>query len=228
MFISYSNIITWLQLRAMATFTLKTIILDFILGTVCFFGDQLLMMPTVHESDWLRVLVDETTHGLVGVFAWAAVIDFEICWSHLFEIILSLFFSCAIDVDHVLAAGTFNLKAALSLPHRPILHCTTLILLISVVLFAVSRASNSKHAKHLPLMFLVTTLSHHLRDGSRRGLWMCPFGSLSMQQYSMYIALIMILPLVAKFVVVSVDLANGFGGTIREKMEKRLDPLESV
>jgi hypothetical protein len=109
---SYSNIITWLQLRAMATFTPKTIILDFIVGAVCFFGDQLLLMPTVHESDWLRVLVDEATHGLVGMCSWSAVIDFRLCWGHLFEIILSLFFSCAIDMDHVLAAGSFNLKVS--------------------------------------------------------------------------------------------------------------------
>ena len=46
-------------------------------------------------------------------------------------------------------------------------------------------------------MFLVSGLSHHLRDADRRGVWFyAPFGSIPPLPYELYVLLVVLLPLV--------------------------------
>ncbi len=87
---------------------------------------------------------------------------------------------------------------ALSLKERPFAHNTTLILVVAAILYLSSRLFPSM-ASHpltgdLLAMFLVATLSHHLRDGDRRGLWFGPFFSTPPIPHKLYVFLVILLP----------------------------------
>nr|CAD7392037.1 unnamed protein product [Timema cristinae] len=49
-------------------------------------------------------------------------------------------------------------------------------------------------------LVLAALLSHHIRDGTRRGLWMWPFGSTPTIPYSLYVGAMMALPHIIGFV----------------------------
>ena len=82
---------------------------------------------------------------------------------------------------------------ALSLRNRPFLHATTIIPVLAPVL-QVWIAQNITSLKLLPYMFTVAVLSHHLRDGQRRGLWFWPFGSTPPLPYWLYVTCELLLP----------------------------------
>ena len=90
---------------------------------------------------------------------------------------------------------------ALSLPKRPFAHNSALIPVITGLLyFFVYFCLPPSLAEHplvsvLPLMFLVSTLSHHLRDADRRGLWFGPFLSTPPIPFKFYTLFTILLPL---------------------------------
>ena len=89
---------------------------------------------------------------------------------------------------------------ALSLPKHPFAHNTTLIPILTCLLYLFVYISPSWLSEHplvsaLPLMFLVSTFSHHLRDADRRGLWFAPFFSTPPIPYRFYTLFIVLLPL---------------------------------
>ena len=54
-------------------------------------------------------------------------------------------------------------------------------------------------------MFVVAVISHHLRDGNRRGLWFWPFGSTPPLPYWLYISCTVALPFFLKEMKSSID-----------------------
>lgn len=54
-------------------------------------------------------------------------------------------------------------------------------------------------------MFVVAVISHHLRDGNRRGLWFWPFGSTPPLPYWLYISCTVALPFFIKEMKRSID-----------------------
>jgi len=74
------------------------------------------------------------------------------------------------------------LQAALSLEKRPLLHNSTLMLVISfcpvVICWFVCSSKISFRTAVILLcwIFTVAWTTHHLRDGLRHGLWIAPFG----------------------------------------------------
>ena len=55
--------------------------------------------------------------------------------------------------------------------------------------------------KHFPYIFLTASLSHHFRDGFRRGLWFAPFGNTRPLPYVLYVALTVTLPWVLMYII---------------------------
>ena len=55
-------------------------------------------------------------------------------------------------------------------------------------------AQNVSYLQSLPYLFAVAVISHHLRDGYRRGLWFWPLGSTPPLPYWLYIVCTMALP----------------------------------
>eukprot|EP01031_Cornospumella_fuschlensis_P038364 gene38364-46623_t len=91
------------------------------------------------SSQLVVILSDEVCHALTGMFLWSAIIvdsmDAHACSLETLrkacvrqfagnskEILLAGFASCALDVDHFIAAGSASLSDATSLPHRPFGH----------------------------------------------------------------------------------------------------------
>ena len=89
---------------------------------------------------------------------------------------------------------------ALNLPQRPFAHNTTLIIIGAALLYLLVYISTpllgNSFIKDLPLMFVISTLSHHLRDADRRGIWLGPFFSTPPIPYKLYPFLITLLPTV--------------------------------
>ncbi|KAL0181976.1 hypothetical protein M9458_021351 [Cirrhinus mrigala] len=87
------------------------------------------------------------------------------------------------------------MQDAVNLPHRPPLHCSTLIPALCFSLRLLMWACRLKDSWcSLPWMLFISLTSHHIRDGVRRGLWMCPFGNTAPISYWLYVTITATLP----------------------------------
>ncbi|XP_078328982.1 transmembrane protein 267-like [Crassostrea virginica] len=172
---------------------------------VCLLGDYLPVKVSGNHGNLWRALIDSLTHGGVGILSWAVLIqarNFRDFW----ECGICGIVAMAIDADHFIAAQSFSLKAALSLRSRPFLHSTTLTLMLCLILFITGYTLNKGWIKLLSVMCFVAWTSHHVRDGSRRGLWFPPFGSTPLIPYKLYLTITLVLPLVLMLLVHLCDL----------------------
>uniref|UniRef100_A0A673Z9U6 Transmembrane protein 267 n=1 Tax=Salmo trutta TaxID=8032 RepID=A0A673Z9U6_SALTR len=65
------------------------------------------------------------------------------------------------------------------LPHRPPLHCSSPIPVLCFSLRLVLWLGRLKDSWcSLPWLLFISLASHHIRDGVRHGLWVCPFATL--------------------------------------------------
>lgn len=88
----------------------------------------------------------------------------------------------------------FYLQDAMHLNHRPFLHCTSLVLAICVLMWCYSYYMKSRCLEQLAWMTVAAGISHHIRDGTRRGLWFCPFGSTPPIPYNLYVGTLTVFP----------------------------------
>ncbi|XP_033890692.2 transmembrane protein 267 [Acipenser ruthenus] len=176
------------------TFSTASIIASTGLGMFCFFADRFLEFSFIQHNDWLRALSDNAVHGVVGLWSWAIVIGIR-KKSDFCEVIFAGFLASVIDLDHFYLAGSLSLKAALHLPQRPPLHCSTLIPAACISLKFLMWICKLKDSWcFLPWMLFISLASHHVRDGIRHGLWFCPFGSTAPVPYWLYVAITASLP----------------------------------
>ena len=88
---------------------------------------------------------------------------------------------------------------ALNLGKRPFAHNTSFILGIltamCVLWYIIPPLRENTITRDIPLMFMVSMLSHHLRDADRRGLWCAPFGATAAIPRKLYIVLVLLIPL---------------------------------
>lgn len=95
------------------------------------------------------------------------------------------------------------MQDALKLQKRPFAHNTSLILVVTAFLYLLTSVLlpavhlDRPFTRDLPSMFFVATLSHHLRDADRRGLWLAPLPSSPPLPHMLYPFLIVTLPSVA-------------------------------
>lgn len=171
------------------------------LGIFCLMADRLLLqISIIQQNDWLRALSDNAVHGVIGMWSWAIVIGIK-KKTDLREIILAGFLASVIDVDHFLLAGSLSLKAALTLPRRPFLHCSTVIPVVVLTLKFTMHLFKLKDSWcFLPWMLLISWTSHHIRDGIRHGLWICPFGKTSPLPFWLYVIITSSLPHICSLV----------------------------
>nr|XP_020040878.1 transmembrane protein 267 [Castor canadensis] len=178
----------------------ESIISSLGLGIFCMVADKLLQFSIIHQSEWLRSLSDNAIHGVIGMWSWAIVIGIK-KKADVGEIILAGFLASVIDIDHFFLAKSLSLKAALSLPRRPFLHCSTVIPIAALTLKFIMHIFKLKDSWHfLPWMLFVSWTSHHIRDGIRHGLWICPFGKTSPLPFWLYVIMTSTLPHMCSFV----------------------------
>uniref|UniRef100_A0A3P8S0D5 Transmembrane protein 267 n=1 Tax=Amphiprion percula TaxID=161767 RepID=A0A3P8S0D5_AMPPE len=162
------------------TFSSASLLASAGLGMFCVVADHALQLSVIQHNLWLRAALDNATHGLVGLWSWAVVIGLR-KKSDLYEVLLAGLLASIIDLDHFYMAGSLSLKAAVSLPQRPPLHCSSLI----PVIYAWCS---------LPWMLFISMATHHVRDAVRHGLWVCPFGNTAPLPYWLYVSTTATLP----------------------------------
>ena len=95
-----------------------TLVFSFSSAMFCVLGDTFLTKPSLSSRLWLRSLGDSLTHGVVGACCWAAVIVVEenfqrpSTWG---KVLLAGVLASTIDIDHFVAAKSFDLKVRISI-----------------------------------------------------------------------------------------------------------------
>ncbi|XP_035291754.1 transmembrane protein 267 [Anguilla anguilla] len=176
------------------TFSSASVAASVGLGVFCFCADRLLQLSLIQSHLWLRAAADNAVHAAIALWAWAIVIGLR-KRSDLCEVALAGFFASVIDLDHFYLAGSLSLKAAVSLPHRPPLHCSTLIPVLCLSLRLLMWLFRLKDSWcFLPWMLFIALASHHVRDGVRHGLWVWPLGNTAPVPYWLYVGISATLP----------------------------------
>ena len=78
------------------------------LGSICYILD-VIFLAVQHRV--LRALVDNMAHGVIAFVSWCVVSE-VLTRKDLADGVLSAFFACALDVDHFIAARSFNLQVS--------------------------------------------------------------------------------------------------------------------
>ncbi|CAC5396873.1 Transmembrane protein 267 [Mytilus coruscus] len=179
------------------TFTLaiiRCVCFELILFAACLFGDSYIGTFGFSifglSNELSKALFDNLTHGFVGYFTWAIIVDLSDCGKDLIECSGCMMLAMVIDIDHFIAARSIKLKSALSLSKRPIFHASSIIPVAVVCIWIISYLRSNDFLKRLSIIFLVAWTSHHIRDGTRRGLWFPPFGSTQPLPKTTYVILI--------------------------------------
>jgi hypothetical protein len=195
------------------------------------------------QSHFLTCLFDNFGHGLIALLVWApnalvgpsifsfGILRFDIFKRHSvpLEISLAFFFGSVLDIDHFIAGGALSLKAATTLHSRPFGHSLLFIFLASVSLIMIIISSLSLSCPHLiaqallafiatnsrlGLLAFISTLSHQLRDSTRRGLWLWPFPHTPPLPYSLYLLLLALLPLTTLLLLERINWSGGSNGSL--------------
>ncbi|KAF7282014.1 hypothetical protein GWI33_003675 [Rhynchophorus ferrugineus] len=161
-------------------------------------GDYLVLRQSNAAA---KALFDNATHAIIGSLCWTLfyINSNKIGVSAkyiIFEIAICALIASMIDLDHFIAAKSFSLKDATRLKNRPFLHCTTLPLVVFMILAVISYSLQWNSLKRFALLLLTAFISHHIRDATRRGLWLYPFGSTAPIPYAFYITLTCLVPFV--------------------------------
>lgn len=77
---------------------------------------------------------------------------------------------------------------------RPVLHCTTLPVVVLLTCLTVGCIIDSPRVLRFGWLAWVALFSHHIRDSSRRGLWLWPLGSSPPLPYYIYLCVTLALP----------------------------------
>lgn len=169
------------------------IVLTILIGVTSFLGDICLKYV---QSPVTRAISDNLTHALVGGLTWMLILILskKNLVQNLYGLFLSFALSSFIDVDHFLSARSWRLSDVTNLSKRPFLHCTTVPILLWIILILISTTFNNQSLNDFSWIIFASFLSHHIRDATRRGLWFCPLGTTQPIPYYMYIAMSMMLP----------------------------------
>jgi len=162
----------------------------------CILGDEAQKTESMVYGHWRKALADNLTHAVVSGLSWLLVLDIAGFTSRygMLELLLSIVLGSVIDLDHFITARSVKIMDAVSLPSRPFLHCTTLMILLFQLLLLTSVYFQSTLVYRLSWILLISSISHHTRDAQRRGYWLYPFGSTRSIPYWLYIFIIAALP----------------------------------
>ncbi|CAM1319488.1 C5orf28 (predicted) [Pycnogonum litorale] len=185
--------------------TLIFLCLNILLISICIIGDNLTnILPS---NTWTKAVIDNAIHGLLGFISWFIVLFpvsskrmvSDSMSAHVFQSLICVTIACAIDIDHFVHAKSFDLQDVVTLSSRPFLHCTTVPIVMLVILLLYGRLKSSRMLILLAWLIFVAFISHHLRDSTRRGLWFFYFGSTEPLPYNVYLSAQIMLPLSVKY-----------------------------
>ncbi|XP_071941187.1 transmembrane protein 267-like [Antedon mediterranea] len=164
------------------------------LGAFCLTCDHFAQSDFVRRNRVCAALLDTFTHFMIASWMWTIVLGGSITSKNVFQIVFAGLLASAMDIDHFIAARSIHLKDATFLQQRPLLHMTTLIPILAIVSEIIICISGLHRLHFFPYLFTLSWFSHHIRDGTRRGLWLWPFGSTPPVPYFVYFASTLVLP----------------------------------
>lgn len=97
------------------TFSSASLLASAGLGMFCVAADHALQLSAIQQHLWLRAVLDNATHGIVGLWSWAVVIGLR-KKSDLYEVLLAGLLASIIDLDHFYMAGSLSLKVRSAQP----------------------------------------------------------------------------------------------------------------
>ncbi|XP_035905906.1 transmembrane protein 267 [Anopheles stephensi] len=165
---------------------------------VCVFGDKL--TDLVQKPALLRACIDNATHAFIGCLA--AEIFLQCLKYHIsrqeycFLLFVATAVSSLIDLDHFIEARSFRLQDATHLDRRPFLHNSAICVATFVLLMLTKRLERNRSSLFAAAIFIAFS-THHLRDATRRGIWIkTPFQDSSSPAvpYVLYLAFVNIIP----------------------------------
>ncbi|MCB1065055.1 MAG: metal-dependent hydrolase [Verrucomicrobiae bacterium] len=134
-------------------------------------------------------LADSFVHGLIAVLAIFMTYGRGII--SLKELILLVSFAVLIDLDHGIAARSFDLNDWISLPRRPFSHS----ILFSLAVATIFSLWLSKERKGLYFSLIAITLISHVTRDATYGAstpWNLPFPSVGIQEIPYFVVWIAI------------------------------------
>ncbi len=146
----------------------------------------------VFDSAAVKAFADNSRHGVVAALVWAIFLADcgALSSTACFEVTLAAVLSSLVDVDHFIAAKSLRLEAALSLPYRPFLHCSTLPLVVLASTAVANRLFDFPRLERFGLLTFVSMMSHHTTDGVRRGVWLPPLSGAITISFGLHLALL--------------------------------------
>ena len=107
---------------------------------------------------------------------------------------ISMFCGTIVDIDHILSTKTWTLHDAVRLQHRPIGHSIALVIVICIIHVCCPWDAN------ISTVYSLSSLSHLIRDSSRRGLWFCFGFKTRPLPYVLHLVLLCVLPYLVFYV----------------------------
>uniref|UniRef100_A0A182SM89 Transmembrane protein 267 n=1 Tax=Anopheles maculatus TaxID=74869 RepID=A0A182SM89_9DIPT len=148
----------------------------------------------------LRACIDNATHAFIGCLATEILLRSLKYQITLQEYCVLLFVatgvSSLIDLDHFIEARSFRLQDATHLGRRPFLHNSAICIVILALLILTKRLERNRLSLFIGAVFIAFS-THHLRDATRRGIWIkSPFQDSSSPAvpYVLYLAFVNIIP----------------------------------
>lgn len=170
---------------------------------ISYFGDNTItVILNGHRCVICAALLDNICHQALALLSWLTLWQLESNWKLSFNYlsmvyaIFSVAFGAVVDIDHFLAAKSISLFEATHLSARPFGHSIAFIVLIYVAFNSLLiMIYNSNHyVQVIPTIYLQATLSHLIRDSSRRGLWLYSTYSTPPVPYFLHLILLCALP----------------------------------
>ncbi|XP_050075591.1 transmembrane protein 267 [Anopheles maculipalpis] len=179
-------------------FNIVLVLKHVILCCVCIFGDK--VTETVQKPALLRACIDNATHATIGCIA-AEILLHSLKYhtknqEYWFLLLIATVVSSLIDLDHFIEARSFRLQDATHLDRRPFLHNSAICVVTFVILILTKRLERNRYSLFISAV-LIAFSTHHLRDATRRGIWIkSPFQDSSSPAvpYVLYLAFVNIIP----------------------------------
>jgi len=169
------------------------------LPILCLFGDFAGQHKIVQTNSLLRAVIDNGTHLLVGSLSWLLTLKLHPSNTSVTQLLSETLgaglVSSLIDLDHFMAAGSFNLKAATSLTQRPFFHNSLVFVVLLLMAFLFSLTEKYAYISRICVLGFSSIFSHHCRDAWRRGFWFSGVGVFGVS-YNAYLLLMYSLPFI--------------------------------
>eukprot|EP00116_Pleurobrachia_bachei_P004790 sb/3465052/ len=186
------------------------LLVSLLISTTCYYGDKLVAINSQTGNLLVGAVTDNLVHGTIAVVSWIlgrynhhltkekSGLRGDLTRGYrsglathtliILESIICGVIACLIDLDHFVAAWSFDIEDALAAPVRGMLHNSAIVILLAVYHY---------YTPYLSLVILTVAFStHQLREAVRRGLMFLPIGHTPPISYLLYLTAISLITVI--------------------------------